>query len=546
MRPMFFTRPGLLAAVLLLTPAARAADAPSWVEPMKKVHARFKGTPGTFATFGDSITVTMAFWAPLRGQPKDMPEKMSSALALVKKYMKPACWSDWKGDKYGNTGSMTIRWAHDNIDRWLKAHNPEVAVILFGTNDLNDLGLKEFEQKTAEVVDRCLANGTVVLLTTLPPRSGFLRNARLFAGAVRRIALDRQVPLIDYQAAILERRPDDWDGSLPKFKDVPGGEYEVPTLLARDGVHPSNPRSHPGFSAKDLRCNGYALRNYLTVLAYAEVIRKVLAPADARGLRQAASFYASFDAEVRGDFGGGELTPSTRITLDKQKYGIKAGADPRVFRIARGKGIHGGALEVVDVLPRNGRIFFPAKGNLAYRKGGWGGAVSVWVNTDPNTLFKTKFCDPIQITQKGANNGGIWFDFNDAKPRALRHGAFPAVPKGQSPIKEEDPKAPMVRVPKIGWKAGEWHHVVLSWSNFDTGRDDAVSALYIDGKLIGEVKGRAIAMDWDIDRAGIYVAVNYIGLLDELALFRRALTAEEVQLLHTKPGLLAPLGKKGS
>ena len=47
------------------------------------------------------------------------------------------------------------------------------------------------------------------------------------------------MPLIDYQAEILKRRPDDWDGALPKFKDVPGSEYEVPTLIARDGVHPS-------------------------------------------------------------------------------------------------------------------------------------------------------------------------------------------------------------------------------------------------------------------------------------------------------------------
>lgn len=269
----------LLTVVLLaFPPAVGAGEVPSWVKPMKKVRARFIGTPGTFATFGDSITVTMAFWAPLRYAPKDVPADMAAALALVKKSMKPQCWSDWKGDKYGNTGSMTIRWAHDNVGKWLKDHNPEVAVILFGTNDLGQLGLKEFEQKTAEVVDRCLANGTVAILTTLPPRSGSLAKAKEFAAAVRRVAREKKVPLIDYQAEILKRRPNDWDGALSKFKDVPGSEYEVPTLIARDGVHPSNPRAHPGYSAADLRCNGYALRNYLTVLAYAEVIRKVLPP----------------------------------------------------------------------------------------------------------------------------------------------------------------------------------------------------------------------------------------------------------------------------
>ena len=90
----------------------------------------------------------------------------------------------------------------------------------------------------------------------------------------------------------------------------------------------------------------------------------------------------------------------------------------------------------------------------------------------------------------------------------------------------------------VGFKAGDWHHVVLNWQNFDTGKADAVAELYIDGKLIGRVKDRAIAMDWDLDKAGIYVAVNYMGLLDELALFGRPLTEAEIAELKREPGLL--------
>jgi hypothetical protein len=530
----------LLAILLSVCGVSRGAE-PDWVGPMKKVRARFTGTPGTLGLFGDSITVSLAFWAPLRGEPRGMSDQMAAAQALVKEYLRPECWAQTRGAKFGNEGGMTIRWAHDNVDAWLKSLNPEAAVILFGTNDLGQLEVKEFEQKTAEVVDRCLKNGTVVLLTTLPPRHGLLEKSKQFAAAVRRIAREKKVPLIDYQAEILKRRPDDWDGALAKFKDVKGSEYEVPTLLARDGVHPSYPKAHQDFSEDSLARNGYALRSYLTLLAYAEVARQVLPTekAAAAALRKTATFHASFDEEVRGDHGGSLALHTRSKEKEKGKFVFREGFDSKVFRIAKGKGIAGGALEVTDTLPNNGRVFFPAKGNLAYRKGGWGGALSVWVNTDPNRLLKTKFCDPIQITQKGANNGGIWFDFNDARPRDLRHGAFPAVPEGQKPIPEEDPRAPMVRVPKIDWKAGDWHHVVLSWQNFDTGKEDAVSALYIDGKLIGTIKGRALAMDWDLDRAGIYVAVNYIGLLDELALFRRALTAEEVQALHKNPGLMA-------
>jgi len=260
-------------------------------------------------------------------------------------------------------------------------------------------------------------------------------------------------------------------------------------------------------------------------------------------IRKAVTFYASFDESQRADFGGGDLTLSTRSNhpAEKGQYIFEEGFNAGVFRIAKGKGIQGGALEPVDILPSNGRIFFPARGNLAYNRDGWSGAASFWLKTDPNTMLKTGFCDPLQITHKGAADGAIWQDFNNAKPRDLRMGTFPAVPEGQKAVPESDPSAPIIWVKGVDFKADAWRHVTLVWENFDTNRNDARTALYIDGKYIGGLKDREIAMDWDLDQVGIYVAVSYIGLLDELALFGRALTPEEVGRLAQAPALLAPL-----
>lgn len=267
---------------------------------------------------------------------------------------------------------------------------------------------------------------------------------------------------------------------------------------------------------------------------------------DPKAIRAAATFYASFDEEARADFARGQKTLDTRFNhpTEKGEFVVEKGHDAKTFRIAKGKGVAGGAFEAVDVLPRNGRVFFPAKGNLAFKPDGWSGSLSLWCKTDPDKLLKTKFCDPVQITQKGANNGGLWFDFNDAKPRDLRHGAFSFIPPGKKGVGEDDPNAPMVRVPGIGWKVDDWHHVVLTFENLDTGKANAKTALYIDGKLIGEVKDRAIAMGWEIEKAGIYFSINYIGLLDEFALFDRALTLEEVKALHSTPSLLSELKAK--
>lgn len=253
------------------------AKEPEWVKPMREVHARFTGKTGTLALFGDSITISLAFWAPLREEPKNMPDNMAQAHKLVKGYMNPDCWDKWRGPKFGNNGSMTIRWAHENVQAWLKEHNPEAAVIMFGTNDLFQVPIREFEEKTAQVVQHCLDNGTVVLLTTLPPASGRLEQSKEFAATIRRVAKAKKVPLIDYQAEILKRRPDDWDGRLPQFKDVKD-VYEVPTLISGDGIHPSNPQAHRDFSKESLDKNGFLLRSVLTLSSYAEVIEHVLAP----------------------------------------------------------------------------------------------------------------------------------------------------------------------------------------------------------------------------------------------------------------------------
>ncbi|HEY2953162.1 MAG TPA: hypothetical protein VGK40_11290 [Verrucomicrobiae bacterium] len=89
------------------TAIEKAKDAEYWIEPMKKGHAQFTGTKGTLAQFGDSITVTMAFWSPLAGKPKHRRAETAQAHALVKNYMKPDCWNKWKGPDFGNNGSIS-------------------------------------------------------------------------------------------------------------------------------------------------------------------------------------------------------------------------------------------------------------------------------------------------------------------------------------------------------------------------------------------------------------------------------------------------------
>ena len=249
-----------------------------WMQEMKNVHTRFTGSPGTFVQIGDSITFSGAFWSPLWSPPKNMTKTVQAQYEVMRKHMKPECLNQ-KGPSFGNQGSMTIRWAQENLTNWLASLNPEVVVLMFGSNDVGQMEIEEYEQKTRDVITKCLANGTIVLLTTPPPQSARLHKCLQFAGAIRRIAAETKVPLVDYCDEILTRRPFDWDGASAEFKTIPGDTYDVPTLISRDGVHPSNPQSFSNdFSEGALSSSGFGLRNYLTMMTYADVIKAVLQP----------------------------------------------------------------------------------------------------------------------------------------------------------------------------------------------------------------------------------------------------------------------------
>lgn len=262
-------------------PTTRPSTAPAWVEPMRQVHAKFTGRPGTFAHFGDSITFSGAFWSGLPDDHKNLSPEAEAHLKRVSDHMLRECWRGWKGPAHGNQGGAQIDWAQKNVDAWLRDLNPETALIMFGTNDLGGgRAVEDYARRTREVAEKCLSNGTVVILSTPPPRSGRAEASHAYAAAIRAIGRALNVPVVDYFAAITARRPNDWDGSAAQFGGGGGRDpYDVPTLISRDGVHPSAPKQYAGdYSEAAMSRHGYNLRTHLTMTTYAQVIGDVLVP----------------------------------------------------------------------------------------------------------------------------------------------------------------------------------------------------------------------------------------------------------------------------
>ena len=80
----------------------------------------------------------------------------------------------------------------------------------------------------------------------------------------------------------------------------------------------------------------------------------------------------------------------------------------------------------------------------------------------------------------------------------------------------------------------------MTFENFNTGRPDGLARLYINGQPHGIISGWTQNYRWDPAKARMKIGWSYIGLMDDLAVFNRALTPEEVKRLYN-----APNGVKG-
>ena len=133
----------------------------------------------------------------------------------------------------------------------------------------------------------------------------------------------------------------------------------------------------------------------------------------------------------------------------------------------------------------------------------------------------------------------MWVDFTAENPRQFRLGVFGDLavwnPDG---LPTTDPlfldRLVIVDEPPFG--ADRWTHVVVTFSGLG---DEAggQARLYLNGEPQGPAtSGIDEPFSWDLARGAIRLGVNYVGLLDEVSLFDRALDETEVRTIYELPG----------
>jgi len=256
-----------------------------YAKSMREVAQKFTGREGVVLHIGDSITHANPYGQWARGGKGRTDEDLA-----VLKWMHLGDDDDtdgwWlartdlpEGRSYTAAGGLTMeqllkggRGSHPTLDKMLEQYQPQIAVLMLGTNDVSaGRKLTDFQRDAATAVDAILDSGCICILSTIPPHPGDPKLSGEYNEALRKLAVDRQLPLIDYEREILKRRPDHWNG----------------TLMNKNDPHPSaaggevNSASEP--TAENLRTSGYLLRGWLSVKKLGEVKKNVIDLIDSPG-----------------------------------------------------------------------------------------------------------------------------------------------------------------------------------------------------------------------------------------------------------------------
>lgn len=254
----------------------------------------------------------------------------------------------------------------------------------------------------------------------------------------------------------------------------------------------------------------------------------IASAAFAADLTKDVTFRATFDGGTDAIVAQGDkriYSAASYKDQDAAKPGL-AGTD---VELAKGAGRKGDALRFPKKNER--AVFYKAAQNVHFDPKSWTGTVSFWLSLDPETDLSPGYCDPIQVTDKAYNDSAIWTDFTkDDKPRHFRLGVFGVLkswnPKDVAPDKNPDFLNRLVVMKKTPFAKGKWTHIAVVHEALGSGNGKA--RLYVNGQLQGQAANIKEAFDWNLSKGAIRLGLSYVGLMDDVIVFQRALSAAEI------------------
>jgi hypothetical protein len=253
-----------------------------------------------------------------------------------------------------------------------------------------------------------------------------------------------------------------------------------------------------------------------------------------KNLRESLTLYASFDQET-ADFALGEkalFSAASRRSIDSTtQQGLAAG----VHELEAGSGKWGNSLRFIK--RDDAVLFFKSAQNINHAPENWSGTISFWLKVSPETDLAPGFTDPIQITDTRYDDASIWVDFTRESPRVFRLGILGDRSSWHQDTVRTSARAEyerrLIPVASPPFDNSKWTHVVIRYQELGTPK--AAYELFLDGASKGVREGIDDPFNWEPGKSNIYLGLGFVGRLDELAIFNRPLSNEEILQLNQMP-----------
>ena len=90
----------------------------------------------------------------------------------------------------------------------------------------------------------------------------------------------------------------------------------------------------------------------------------------------------------------------------------------------------------------------------------------------------------------------------------------------------------MVQVAKAPFDSDKWTHAVFTLENVNDKSKPQVGRLFLNGKLQGTIENWDLTFGWNPEQVLVVLGASYVGHMDDLAVFNKALSDAEVKMLY--------------
>lgn len=207
--------------------------------------------------------------------------------------------------------------------------------------------------------------------------------------------------------------------------------------------------------------------------------------------------------------------------------------------IAKADGKLGDCLKFAD--KTKDVLFYQASPNLAAPRKNWAGTMSFWLKPDMARLGPEN-CYPVQLSDGDWNHGGFFVRFPGKRPSTFEFGTVSggeAAQRSLWPDGVTEDRRFVAAIDHTQFATDRWTMVTFTFENVNpAGHDSSVAKLYLNGRLAGQIR-QPLYIQWmDPDapkaerNAAVFLGIQYVGGVDDLRIYNRALSPLTIQILH--------------